>query len=114
MPKDPPVDPTAPSSHVIARLAKQAVAIRTHKSILRLPLPPEGWVPAGWLCPFGVPGIFLADQSAASATDPGTRLCSAASATGSAEQRGPCRNEGGAAFACLSKLVHTPQVCVCF
>ena len=38
--------------------------------------------------PFGVPDIFLADQSAASVIDPGTRFCSAASATGSAEQRG--------------------------
>ena len=40
------------------------------------------------LLPFGVPGIFLADKPAASATDPCTRLCSAVSATGSAEQRG--------------------------
>ena len=38
--------------------------------------------------PFGVPDIFLADKSAASSIDPGTHLCSASSATGSAEQRG--------------------------
>ena len=38
--------------------------------------------------PFGVPDIFLAVKTAASAIDPGTRLCSASSATGSAEQRG--------------------------
>ena len=38
--------------------------------------------------PFGVPDIFLADKSATSTIDPGTRLCSAVSATGSAEQRG--------------------------
>ena len=38
--------------------------------------------------PFGVPDIFLADDAAASAIDPGTHLCSALSATGSAEQRG--------------------------
>jgi len=40
------------------------------------------------LCPFGVPDIFLVDKSTASAIDPGTHLCSALSATGSAEQRG--------------------------
>ncbi len=39
--------------------------------------------------PFGVPDIFLADKPAVSAIAPRTRLCSAASATGSAEQRGP-------------------------
>ena len=39
------------------------------------------------LAPFGVPNIFLADKSAASAIDPCTCLCSAFSATGSAEQR---------------------------
>ena len=38
--------------------------------------------------PFGVPDIFLADGAASSAIDPGTRFCSASSATGSAEQRG--------------------------
>ena len=43
---------------------------------------------APWLQPFGVPAIFLANKLAASASDPGTRLCSASSATGSAEQRG--------------------------
>ena len=46
---------------------------------------------AGLRCfcrPFGVPDIFLADDAAASAIDPGTHLCSALSATGSAEQRG--------------------------
>jgi len=47
------------------------------------------------LFPFGVPGIFLADKPAASATDPCTRLCSAVSATGSAEQRGRHRQRSG-------------------
>ena len=54
-----------------------------------LPIPPH---PHIFTCcvvfPFGVPDIFLADKPATSAIDPGTRLCSAASATGSAEQRG--------------------------
>ena len=36
-----------------------------------------------------MPDIFLADKPAVSAIAPRTRLCSAASATGSAEQRGP-------------------------
>ncbi len=40
------------------------------------------------LCPFGVPDIFLADKSATSSVDPGTRLCPASTATGSARQRG--------------------------
>ena len=44
--------------------------------------------------PFGVPDIFLADDAAASAIDPGTHLCSALSATGSAEQRGRCHSLG--------------------
>jgi len=41
--------------------------------------------------PFWVPDLFLAAVAASSAIDPGTRLCSAASATGSAEQRGHAR-----------------------
>ena len=42
----------------------------------------------GTLYPFGVPDIFLAEQSASSAIDPGTRLSTALSATGSAVERG--------------------------
>ena len=40
-------------------------------------------------CPFAVPCGRLAAEAAALPTDRCTRLCSASSATGSAEQRGP-------------------------
>ena len=53
---------------------------------------PCRWTAASTIDPFGVPAIFLADKPASSAIDPGTRLCSALSATGSAEQRGRCHS----------------------
>jgi len=46
----------------------------------------------GSTIPFVVSDIFLADKPAASAIDHGTHLCSASSATGSAEQR--CHHTG--------------------
>ena len=65
-----------------------ACVIVTSQVLLRCPAIVLG-ANAFVICrPFGVPDIFLADGAAASAIDPGTRLCSALSATGSTEQRG--------------------------
>ena len=73
--------------------------VRLRCPVMSLARTPASMVDRGhslWaLCPFGVPDIFLVDKSTASDIDPGTHLCSALSATGSAEQRGRHRQRAG-------------------
>ena len=78
------------------------VAIPTGRGIGLTDFLPIGLAPAFLIrrfappCPFAVPCGRLAAEAAALPTDRCTRLCSASSATGSAEQRSP----GGRLFRC--------------
>ena len=64
-------------------------------------------------CPFAVPCGHLAAEAAALPTDRCTRLCSASSATGSAEQRGP-RGKAFRGAHCPLSIIHYPLKKACF